>query len=175
MIARDENILGLDVAMNDSLRMRVSQCIRNFAQNFRRLLNRQLPLSIQQRAKIFAADERHRVIEERPLRSSGEKWNDVRMLQSRGELNLTAESIGVDSRSEVGRKNFHYDLSLELSLGRYKYTRHPCPTELTLDAVRRSENFLKLGLQIGRDCVTREMKFPNMRSRMVLGQHFLLA
>ena len=54
VIAGDENVFRLDVAVNDSLRMRVTQCIGNFAKNLRRFLNRQLACACDLRVRRFS-------------------------------------------------------------------------------------------------------------------------
>jgi hypothetical protein len=148
MIPRDENVLGLDVAMYYALRVRVAQCIGDFAKNLRRFLNRQLTRARNSRAQILATDERHRVIEERSFRARGKKWNDVRMLQPRSELNLPPKTIGVDSRGKVRRENLDDYLSLELGLDGDEDARHTCASELSIDAIGGPEEFLELGLKV---------------------------
>src|SRR5687767_15960963 len=124
MIAGDEDILRLDIAMHHSLRVRVAQRVDDFPHEPGGFLNRELTRARQSRAKIFADDERHRVVEERSLCSRGEKRNDMGMLKARSELDLAPEAISVDSRGKVGWKNFYDDLPVELDIGRHEHTRH---------------------------------------------------
>jgi hypothetical protein len=147
--AGDENILGLDVSMNYTLFVGITQCIRNFAKNLRRFLNWKLTSFCQSCPEIFSGDERHRVIEERAFGSSSKKRNDVRMLESRSELNLAPEPVDVNSGCEVRWKNLYDDLAIELGLGCNEDARHSRATELAVDSICGPEYFLKLELQVG--------------------------
>ena len=120
MIPRKENVLGLDVSMHHALLVRVLERIGDFAQNLRRIGDGKLPHPAEPRAQILARDERHRIVEESALGAGGQQWHNVRMLQSRCQLNLSPEPIGVDPGGEIGRKNFDHDLALEIDLVREK-------------------------------------------------------
>ena len=60
-----ENVLGLDVAVNDSLCMRIAKRFADIAQNSGRVSYRKLPQAAQVRAQVFTCDERHRIVEQR--------------------------------------------------------------------------------------------------------------
>jgi hypothetical protein len=76
------------------------------------------------------------------------KRDYVRVLKPCGELDLTAESICVESRREIGRKDFDNYLAVELGICRDKDPRHASAAELAVDTVGRSEDFLELLLQV---------------------------
>lgn len=156
MTSGDENVFRLDVAMHHPLLVRVAQCISNFSENLRRFLNRQLTNTGKPCAKILSTDERHRVVEERALRTCGQQRNDVRMLKSCSELNLAAESVDVDSRCEIGREDLDDDLAVQLDIGCNEDTRHSCAAELAIDAVCCAQQLLKLALKV-------RSHGPNMR------------
>src|SRR5688572_32611195 len=105
MVPGDENVFGLDVAVHDTLRMRISESVDDLAKKPRRFLHRKLTRAIDTRAQILAGDERHRIVEQRNTRSSGEQRNDVRMLQPCGELNLATNTLRVDGCSKVRWKH----------------------------------------------------------------------
>src|SRR5687768_6611815 len=147
MIARDENVLRLDIAVNDSLRMRVAERVGDFAQDFHRFLRWKLALSCNEGAQILTDDEWHRVVEESALRAGGVKRDDMRVLEPCGELDLAAETICVESRCEIGREDFDHYLAVELGICRDEDARHASAAELAVDTVGRSEDFLELRLQ----------------------------
>ena len=103
--AREQHVVGLDVAVHDAMLVRVLQRFRHFAEESRRLGQRQLARALEPRAERFALDERHRVPEQLARESGVEEGNDVGMLQPRHHLHLAAEAILVDgsppSRAEA--------------------------------------------------------------------------
>ncbi len=86
----------------------------------------------------------------------------MRMLQSRRELNLPAESVDVDSGCEIGRKNFYDDLPIKLNLSCDKDARHPRAAELTIDSICAPENFLELILKVGSHGPEYGIVFPSV-------------
>ena len=147
--------------MHDSLRMCVAQCISNFAEDSRRFIHRQLACSREPGAQVFAADERHCVVEEIAARARSKKGNDVRMLKPRSELNLPTKAVAIQPCREIGRENLDNNLSSELGLRRDKYTRHSPTAELAVDLVDRGEYFLQLALKIGRQAPFLGLECPN--------------
>src|SRR5688572_13441224 len=148
--AGNENVLRLYVAMNDSLRMRVAESIGDLAQDPRRFLHRQLTSARETVTQVLAVDERHRVVEEISACTGGEEWYDVRMLKPRRELNFPAETIDVELRGQVGRKDLDHDLPVELELSRDEHAGHPRAAKLPVDTVGSAEYLLELALKIGR-------------------------
>jgi hypothetical protein len=124
--------------MNHALLVRVAQSICNFAKNLCGFLDWKLSALCETRPEILSGDERHRVVQQRSLCAGCKKWNDVRMLQSRRELDLAPESIGVDSRCKIGRKDLDDDLTIELGLSRNKDARHSRAAQLAVDSVGRT-------------------------------------
>src|SRR6266567_907581 len=66
------------------------------------------------------------------------------MLELRGELDLSLESIETDSGSQLRRQDFNHDLATERVFFRDKYSRHTATAELALDCVGGSKCLLKL-------------------------------
>jgi hypothetical protein len=73
----------------------------------------------------------------------------MRMLKPRRKLNLTTESIDVDSGAELGWKNLYDDLSAEICLGCHEYSRHSRTAKLPVNPVGSAEYFLQLCLKVG--------------------------
>jgi hypothetical protein len=128
--------------------VRVAERVGDFAEDFRGFMRWKLPLSCDNAAQILADDVWHRVVEEPPFRAGGVKRYDVRVLKPRGELDLAAESICVESRCEIGREDLDHYLAVELGISRDEDARHASAAELAVDTVSRSEDFLELLLQV---------------------------
>jgi len=57
------------------------------------------------------------------------------LLELRSELDFPLKSFGANSRGQVRREDFDYDLAIESILGRKKNSRHAAAAELSLDCV----------------------------------------
>ena len=161
VITRDENVRGLDVAMYHSLGVCIAQCISDFTQDSRRFVHGQLACAREPVAKVLAADERHGVVEEISACAGCKKGNNVRMLQPRGELDLAAKAVGVQSSGEVGRQNLDHNLAAEVGVCRHEDTRHSPTAKLAVDLIDRAEYFLQLALKIGRQVRVLRQGCPN--------------
>ena len=114
---REQNIVGLDVAMYDTVRMRIAERAGDVAKDAHAFSDGEFLLSGNPRAQRFAFDERHREIREAVGVTRRDEWNDVRLLELCSELNFPLEPIGADSGGQIGRENFDNDLSVEPVLG----------------------------------------------------------
>ena len=103
MIVRDDYVLGLDVAVDDSPRVRVAQRFAYVPDDSCCVLNGKLAGAGQPRSKVLTLDERHREVEQRTFRGRGEERNDVRMVQPRSHLDLAPESLDVHRRGNRRR------------------------------------------------------------------------
>ena len=64
MASRHDDILGLDVAMHDTLLMCIAQRICYLTKNLRCFLDRKLTTFRETSSKILSGDERHRVVQQ---------------------------------------------------------------------------------------------------------------
>ena len=97
-----------------------------------------------------AIDERHRV-ERQPARLTGaEHWNNARILQLRGDPDLTLEPLRRHVRGKLGAQHLHDDSSPEPPFLGEEDARHSSAAELALDGVGRPECGLELVLEAGR-------------------------
>ena len=62
-----QDVLGLEVAMNHAVRVRVVERVRDRDSDSQRFVDRQLLLALESRAQRFSLDERHDV-EQQPVR-----------------------------------------------------------------------------------------------------------
>jgi hypothetical protein len=97
----------------------------------------------------FSVDERHRVVQKPVRLAGGEHGHDVRMMQTRCELNFPPETFGAHDTAELRRQHLDDDGASQRILARYVHARHPAASELALDRVGRSERRLKLVAQLG--------------------------
>ena len=73
----------------------------------------------------------------------------MRVLQLRGELDLAAEAVDVETRAELGRQHLDDDLAAERRLLGDEHAAHPPAAELALEAVGAAERRLQPGQQVG--------------------------
>lgn len=147
----EQNIVRLDIAVNYSVLMRVGERTQNVTKDLCCFVYRQLTRPGKPRAKRLAFDERHRVVRESVTDSRREHWDDVRVLQLRGKLNLAAESLDVHGRGEVGRKYLYYDFASERQLLGNKHPRHSAAAQLALEGVVTAEGLLEAVLEVGQE------------------------
>jgi hypothetical protein len=66
------------------------------------------------------------------------------MLELRGELDLSLESLDVDGSRELRRQNLYHNLSLERRVFGNEHSRHSTAAKLALEGVGAAKRFLKL-------------------------------
>src|SRR5439155_13764274 len=76
----EEDVLGLDVAMHHVVRVCIRQRATHFASYPKRLLKRELPLSIQAAAQRLSIEVRHHVVKEATRFAGVVQRQDVGML-----------------------------------------------------------------------------------------------
>jgi hypothetical protein len=75
----EQDILGLDVAVNDTAAVRILQGVGDFVRDAERLGDRKLRVTFQAIAERFAVDEWHDVIQEARAFARVEEGQDVRV------------------------------------------------------------------------------------------------
>ncbi len=101
--ARHENVVRLDVAVDDVVTVRVGERARNLSQDADRLVERRRSVADETRAQRFAVDERHGEVGQAVKLAGGEKRHDVRVLESRGDRDLTPEPFDREMSRHLGR------------------------------------------------------------------------
>ena len=99
--AGDEDVVRLDVPVDDSLRVRNVERLRDVGEHARGFGDGKRSAS-DSGADGFAANEGHHIVRKSRRFAGREHRHDVRMLQPRRELHLAIEAIDVDARGELG-------------------------------------------------------------------------
>src|SRR2546423_12970345 len=90
----------------------------------------------------------HRIEGQAVAHARAENWNDVRVLEHRGQMNLAAESVHVDADSEVRKQDFHHDPATQRRVLSHEDPRHATAAELPLERIARAERALELVFKI---------------------------
>ena len=130
-----QDVLGLDVAMDHAVPMRVVERTRHLARDAHGVGDRELPFALEPRAQRLAVDERHDVEQQAIRIARVEQREDVRVLQLRGGLDLGEESLAAERGAEVGVQHLDGDVAIVLEVVREVDRRHPAGAEFALDAV----------------------------------------
>ena len=75
-----QDVLGLDVAVNDAVAVGVIERIRHIPRNAHRFIHAELRFAVQLGAKRLSLDVRHHIVQESICRTTVEQREDVRML-----------------------------------------------------------------------------------------------
>ena len=125
----EQDVLRLDVAMDDALRVRVRQRLGDLLRQVERFVDRQLLLAIELVAQRRAFDEGHRVVQLPVRRARVEHAHDVRVLERAADLDLAQEAFGAERGGELRVQHLDRDVAV-VAPGRTPGTRwpsHPVP------------------------------------------------
>jgi len=139
-----QDVLGLEIAMNDPMPMRVVQRARDRCRDPQRLVDRKLLFAAQSSAETLTLDERH-YIEQMPVRFAGiEQWQEVRMRQPGGRLDFGEKSLDPQHRAELRTQYFERDTTVMPEIAREVHGRHPAAPNLAIDRVPSSKRRVEL-------------------------------
>ena len=140
----EQDVGGLHVAVDDALRVRVSERPRDFPQHPRRVVRRQRAARRHALRQRLAVDVRHDVEDETARLVDRVDRNDVRMGESRRGARLAHEPVAqLRVRGELGRQQLDRDGAIETHLAREIHHAHSAATELALERVSAGDGFLK--------------------------------
>ena len=108
----NENILGLEIAVDDALAVRVVERRGDRGRDSDCFVDRELLFTIEPRAERFAFDERHDVEQQVARGARIEQRQKIRMLEIGGDLNFRLKAIDADYRTEIGAEHLERDLSI---------------------------------------------------------------
>ena len=141
----EKHVLRLDVAVDDELPMRIVERARHVTEQLRSVAHRELSVPVQPVAQGFTLDERHGVVQCTAVENpGGEEWDDMRMLKTRGELDLAPEPLHTERFREIRAQNFDDDLAPERRVGGEEDPRHATARQLVLQRVCAGESVLQL-------------------------------
>ena len=148
MSTREENVLGLDVAVDDALLVRVAKRVVHFERDRDRVFDGQHSLAIQAIAERFALHERHHIVEEIARHARVVQTEDVGVMQLRGESNLALEPLGAEGRGEVRHEDFDRYFATVLDVVREIDDGHSTPPKLADNIVLALERSLQPGQDV---------------------------
>ena len=144
-----QDVLGLDVAVNDAVPVGVIERPGHLGGNPHRLGNRQLLLALEPLAQRLPRHERHRVPEQ-PVHLAGvDQAEDVRVLEVGGDLDLLEEPLGTDDGGEFRSQHLEGDLALVAEVVSQVDGGHAAGTELPVDAVAVGQGGLQAVGNVG--------------------------
>ena len=135
VIATQQDVFRLDVAMDDAVLVRVLERVRRLAGDAKRVIQRQLLLPIEPVPETLPLDERHGEPEPAGRLAGIEDGEDVGMLQPRGEPDLALKSLGTERRGKLGVEHLERDRAVVPHVLCEVDRRHAASTELSLDRV----------------------------------------
>ena len=135
MVVGEEDVLGLDVAVDDPLRVGIGERRGHLAEQPDRVGDRQLARSRQARTERFAFDQGHGVVRQAVGLASGEQRDDVRMLKSSGEGNFPLEPLDRQAEPQLRQQDLHDHRAAEGGLPGDEDPRHPAPAQFALEGV----------------------------------------
>ena len=143
----EQDIFGLDVAMNDVVAMRVVQRVGHFSRDPDGLVDAELRFPVQLLPQRFPLDVRHHVIKERVGLARVEQRQDIRVLEARRCRDLLHEPFGPEDGGEFGAQHLHRNLAVVLQVLGEVDGRHAAFAQMALDPVAVGEG----GGEAGRD------------------------
>jgi hypothetical protein len=133
--ALQQDVLRLDVAMDDPLRVGGAERVGHFARDAQRIVDGKVSLALALGAERFARDIRHHVVQQTAGVSGVEQGQDVRVLQLRGGLDLAQEPLAAERGAEVRVQDLDRDLTVVPHVLGEVHRGHPARTDLALDTV----------------------------------------
>ncbi len=131
----EKDVLRLDIPVNHPGGMRRAERVGDLTGDIERVRHRQLLLSLKPAAEGFALDVRHDVVEQAGSLPGVVQRQDVGMVETSGDADLTEESLGAESGRHVSREDFDGDLAAVLLVGGEVDRTHPATAKLALDRV----------------------------------------
>ncbi len=137
-----QHVLGLDVAVDDPLPVRVRERPGDVAQHTLGLVQRQRS-RLQPLPERRAGDIGHRIVRQSVDVTRRQQGDDMRVLKTRGEPDLALEALRRHAGAQVRRQQLDHDVSAESPVLGEKDARHAAAAQLSLDGVRRSQRVLQ--------------------------------
>ena len=132
---RQQDVVGLDVAMHHAVLMRMRERVHHLAQNPHGVVHRELAVLGEPLPQGLAFHVRHDVIEEALCLARVQEREDVGMLQLGGDFDLAEEAVFTQRRGELRPEYLHRDPAVVLHVLGEVDSGHPPTAELALDRV----------------------------------------
>ena len=145
MIAREQDVLRLDVTVDDTLPMRVAQGIGDLERDPDGISQRELRFTGESLPERLARDIWHRVPQglhrtARLLRCPAiEDRQDVGVLEAGGDLDLLHKALGAERMGQLLVQDLEGDSAIVPEIARQVDSSHAAPAELALEQVAVAE------------------------------------
>src|SRR5439155_4188030 len=133
--ARQQDVLGLDVAVDDPLGMGERERVGDVARDVQRVFERQPPLPYQAMPQRFSLDVRHHVVEQPVYLPGGKDRHDVGMAEVRGDVDFANEPLTQETRGHLRIEHFDRDAAMRMLLHRQEHPGHAAGADLAFDVV----------------------------------------
>ncbi len=144
----EQDVLGLDVAMDDVVAMGVIERLGHLMRDLHGIDHRQPVVPGEAQPERIVLDERHNVEQQPAGLAVVVQLEDVGVLQAGGDLDLAQKALGTEGRAQLGAQHFDGDPALEAQVVGEKDHGHPAAANLALHGVaarkRRCEPRAKL-------------------------------
>ncbi len=131
----EQDVVGLDVAMNHPVAMGVVEPGGDFARDPNRVVNRKLNLASEPGPERLTGQVGHDE-KDRPVDPAGvEQGEDVGMLQVGGGLDLLQKPLGPDQRGDIGPEHLDRDFAIVAKVVGQVDGGHASGTQLALQGV----------------------------------------
>ena len=149
LVVLEQDILGLDVAVDHAVAMRVVERRGDVGGEADGFVNRELPLPLEPTPQRFAFHVGHHVVDQAAGLAGIKQRQDMRVLQVGGDPDLTQEAIDPEHGGELGAQHLHGDVTVVLEIPGEVHGRHPTGAELTFNGVLLGEGSLETLPHVG--------------------------
>jgi hypothetical protein len=130
LAVRQQDILGLDIAVNYAVSVGVIQSQRDFTRDAYGLPYWELLFPLEPISQTFALHIRHRIPEEACGFTGIEHRKEMGMLQTRGKFDLSQEALGTYGGCQIGAEHLECYQAIVFHVQRPVNRRHPPATKL---------------------------------------------
>ena len=136
----EKDVLGLDVAVDDVVRVRVSERIRDLAGKTNRLAHGELLFTRDAPAQRLAGDVRHDVVQRTVALARIVERQDVRMLQFREQRDLAPKALRRLAIGDFSVDELERDLTIVPDVVCEEHGRHAAAADLAFDSVASGDD-----------------------------------
>jgi hypothetical protein len=134
-----EDVLGLDVAVDHPVLVRVLDRSSDLLRDRQGLLDAELLVAGQPVPQRLAPDVGQDIPQEALVLAGGDEGEDVRVVEPRGELDLTEKPVSAEHRGQLRAQDFEGDVPVKLEVVCEVDGGHAALTQLTVEAVAIGE------------------------------------
>ena len=135
LAALQQDVFRLEIAVNDSVLVRVGERGKHREREAQRLVDRELLLAVESRAKALTVHVRHHVEQQSVSFSRIEERKEVRMLEVCRDADLAQKALDAEHGAELGVEHLQCDRPVVLHVAREIDGGHSAAADLALDRV----------------------------------------